>query len=509
MNEFLNYLVQTSVILAFFYVIYFLFLQNEKFYVEIRAYLVLSLMLTVILPFVKIPYTIIEKVEGVKKQGIELFQEPTVTNLIGTQENGGINFYQVLLGFYLLVVFVLLIRSIIRILKIRRILKNQEIVREENTKLVILDQETPAFTFFEYVIISRTEFNDESLKNILIHEKVHANQKHWIDLVMIEALCILLWFNPFVWLFQLAIKQTHELLADDGVLARGFSIGQYQAQLINQLMGEEVIGLANNFNFSINKKRMIMMTKEKSNRNQRYKLLLMLPVVVATILFNLQITKQAVASESNSIAVSEDVVKISGKVLAADGKPISGAAVMEKSSKNGITTNINGEFSMEVDRKATLRVMFIGMKAKDIPVKRFLKKAKGDLLIITLKEGNGTISEFTQKPAKSVMDDNVFVIVEKMPKFPGGQRKLDAKRHYATAKIAQQFKDVSRCFISFIISNTGKIEKVKVTRTSGNEKADKAAMDFIKSLPDWEPGMHKGKRVNVSYTVPFEFKEAR
>jgi len=101
-----------------------------------------------------------------------------------------------------------------------------------------------------------------------------------------------LWFNPFAWLFERAIKQTHELLADEGVIAQGCNIGQYQASILNQIMGIEVMGLANNFNCSITKKRMIMMTKTNTQKNRVFRLLFIIPAIAIALTLNLKCTSE-------------------------------------------------------------------------------------------------------------------------------------------------------------------------------------------------------------------------
>lgn len=270
MNEFFYYLIQSSGILAAFYVLYFLFLRNERFFAEIRWFLMMSIVLAVFLPLVKIPYTVLVEASQVNVSS-DLSVGDWIAGSIPEVMSDNKTFYSIpvlLMGIYLMVSLVLLIRSGIKVWQIWSMIVGKEFVEKDNCKVILLDEKIPAFSFFGYVVINRGEFENEELRNIFIHEKVHALQKHWIDLLLVEILSIVFWFNPFVWLFQIAIKQTHELLADDGVIARGFGIGQYQAILINQLMGAEVVGLANNFNHSIKQKKNDYDVKRKRSKNK-------------------------------------------------------------------------------------------------------------------------------------------------------------------------------------------------------------------------------------------------
>lgn len=252
MNELYIYLLKSSAILALFYGIYH-FLQDEKFYKGIRLYLASSIIMAFILPLVKMNFAVSEAANGsnivVLLNAINLNTEgntisETLTNISTTQ---------LLIGLYSTVCFILVLKSIIRIIRTQNIIQKYPKDKFEGQELIKVNDEIPNFSFLGKIAINTKDYNTESFKNIIAHEKVHVEQKHWIDLLLVELTTILLWFNPFAWLFERAIKQTHELLADEGVIAQGCNIGEYQASILNQIMGVEVMGLANNFNCSITK----------------------------------------------------------------------------------------------------------------------------------------------------------------------------------------------------------------------------------------------------------------
>ncbi|WP_054720489.1 M56 family metallopeptidase [Marinifilum fragile] len=520
MNEFFHYLMQSSGILAVFYVLYFLFLRNERFFIEIRWFLMLSIVLAVFLPLVKIPYTVLVEASSVNVLN-DLSVDKWITGTIpeGISENRtSYDIPQLLMRIYLSISLVLLIRSSIKVWQIWSMIKGKEFIVKDNCKVILLDEKIPAFSFFGYVVISREEFENEALRNIFIHEKVHALQKHWIDLLLVEILSIIFWVNPFVWLFQIAIKQTHELLADDEVIARGFSIGQYQALLINQLMGAEVVGLANNFNYSINKKRMIMMSKDKSSKNRRFKLLVMLPVILAVVIFNLKIEKVYADSYEVAAVSNQENVKITGVVLAIDGKPIPGATVIVKGTTYGTVTNRYGKFEISAAKSASINVSFVSLQTKNIAVKDFVLKGekteKGYFLKIALdKESDVTKGDIKfsetnlkRKSPQKYKGEHVYVIVEEMPKFKGG---IDNMQRYLKQKMSEldsKYITGQRCFVTFIITKEGKIDNVCITRGSGNKEVDAIALELVKGMPTWSPGKEKGKPVHCSYTVPITFK---
>lgn len=499
MEAIIEYFVQSSVILALFYIIYFLLLRNERFFTEIRGFLLLSLCTAILLPFIKIPYTVlVEAVENTVIAGDLSFVSGSVEPVI--KQESFFTLSTIVFLIYLLVASILFIRSLIKVGQIYRMISGKQYTVIDNFKIVLLGQSIPAFTFFGYIVINREEFNNESRQNILAHEKVHAQQKHWIDLLLVELMTIIFWFNPFVWLFQLALKQTHELLADDGVIAHGYNIGQYQALLINQLMGAEVVGLANNFNYSINKKRMIMMSKDKSPKNRRYKLLMMFPVIVAVVIFNLRIEEVHAKEATVAEVHKQETVKITGVVLANDDKPIPGATVLVEGTSIGTVTNFNGEFELSIVKSANINVSFIALETKKISVEDFVlngkKTDKGYFLKIKLKAEN-------EQP---LAEDDVHVLVDEKPVFPGGD--LAMRKHIArTVKYpreAQKKGIEGKVLVTFVINKLGEVEKARVMR-SVCPSIDKEAIRIVSTLPKWIPGKMDGSPVNVSYTIPLSF----
>ena len=502
MTALFDYLLQASVILALFYAIYFLILRNERFFVEIRIYLVVSIILSLLLPFVKIPYTVI--VESVQSS----VQTELMPMFSGAMEAAPMkqNYFTIpnlLLAGYLFVVAVLLIRSLIKIGQIYRMVLGKDYTVVEDCKVIVLDRAIPAFTFFGYIVMNREEFTDESRTNILAHEKVHAEQKHWIDLLLVELLTILVWFNPIVWLYQIAIKQTHELLADDGVIARGFNIGQYQATLINQIMGTEVLGLANNFNYSITKKRMIMMSNVKSPKNRRYKLLIVIPAVLVILLFNMKIVE--VQAQEKIIEKVVNVTTVTGQILNEDNEPIAGVAVLVQDSKTGTVSDMEGRFSIQVPEDGKLVFLGVDLNKEVISVEGFIKHGKktDNGYDMNVQLSSSSVKEVSEE--KTYKGEPIFVIVEDMPVFPGGALKLKEFYEAEVSKLDKKYIIGKRSYVTFLVTKTGEVAEARIARSSGNKKVDTKALEIVMSSPKWKPGKQRDKAVHVSYTVPVNF----
>lgn len=502
MGEITDYLLQSSAVLVLFYLIYILVLRNERFFAEIRFYLLGSALLALILPLLKFSYSITVESAFVNNTMGDLFVD-TLSGEAIIQAKPIISMGEVLLLIYLLVCTVLFARSVVKVFQIRQLINAGEYQIVDEQKVILLDQLMPAFSFFGYIVMNREEFSDKSLNNIFAHEKVHARQKHWIDLLFVELLTIVFWFNPFVWLYQVAVKQTHELLADDGVIARGFNIGQYQAILMNQIMGTEVLGLANNFNYSITKKRMIMMSKEKGPQNRRYKLLIVIPVVFAVLLFNLQI--EEVQAQENKVEKVVDVMSTSGQIFNIANEPISGVAVLVQNSTTGTISDEEGKFSLLAPLGSKLAFIGVDLEKVVIPVEKFrehgTKTDNGYSMSVHLR----TLSFSEAEEKQTYKGDPIFVIVEEMPEFPGGSLKLKEFYQNAVSKLDAKYIIGKRCFITFLVTKEGFVENARIVRSTGNEEVDAKAKEIVLSSPKWKPGKQRGETVNVSYTVPINF----
>ncbi len=536
-----DYLLQSSTVLILFYLIYILILRNERFFAEIRFYLLGSAFLALILPLLKFSYSITVESEFVNNAMGDVFAE-TITGEAIMPVKSLISKEEILLLIYLVVCTILFVRSVLKVLQIRQLIKAGEYQIVDEQKVILLDQSIPAFTFFGYIVMNREEFSDKSLNNIFAHEKVHAQQKHWIDLLFVELLTIVLWFNPFVWLYQVAVKQTHELLADDGVIARGFNIGQYQAILMNQIMGTEVLGLANNFNYSITKKRMIMMSKEKSPVNRRYKLLIVIPVVFAVLLFNLQIVE--VQAQEKKVEKVVDAMPVSGKApkfavnperkdttyVTVDQMPEypGGSLALQKyiaesvkypqdAKQKGISGRVFVTFVVnkegEVDQARVVRGVDPSLDAEALRVMNSIPKwtpgyEKGKAVNVTYTVPiNFSLKDDKKKDEVSVDGRvNSSQMDGVAPQFPGGDLELQ-KFIARTIKYpveAQEKGETGRVFVTFIINKLGAVENV-CTAKSVSPSLDAEAIRVIKTLPNWIPGSKDGKSVNVTYTLPINF----
>ncbi|MBL4569343.1 MAG: M56 family metallopeptidase, partial [Flavobacteriaceae bacterium] len=160
--------------------------------------------------------------------------------------------------------------------------------------IVLLKENILPHSFLQYIFINKKTYQSDSLEQqILTHELTHVKQKHSLDVLFIELLQILFWFNPIFRYYRKAIQLNHEFLADDAVIQSHKNITEYQHVLLNTTAQHNNIYLASNLNYSLTKKRLLMMTTPSSKTKILLKKLVVIPLLAGfTLLFAQKVEAQ-------------------------------------------------------------------------------------------------------------------------------------------------------------------------------------------------------------------------
>ena len=153
---------------------------------------------------------------------------------------------------------------------------------EQGNTVVIRGGDFAPFSFLHYIIVSALDY-EHLRRPILAHEQAHIRLGHTYDLLLLEAVKALQWFNPFVYLLGRDLKAVHEYEADDAVLSFGIDAKTYQLLLVAKAVGSRLQTVCNNLSHHSLKKRIKMMHKNKSNRWLMGKALI-LPALMALAL---------------------------------------------------------------------------------------------------------------------------------------------------------------------------------------------------------------------------------
>jgi hypothetical protein len=165
------------------------------------------------------------------------------------------------------------------------------IIQFRNCKLILLDQSERPHSFLGYIFLNVDDYRSGNIEEeILLHELAHVNQKHSWDVLFIEIVQILFWFNPFIITYRKAIMLNHEFLADEAVINQNTDVKAYQVLLLEKVSKQAGTFITSQFNHSITKKRLIMMTKTKSFRNILCRQLAVAPLLGISVFFFSTIT---------------------------------------------------------------------------------------------------------------------------------------------------------------------------------------------------------------------------
>jgi len=283
MPAFLIYEVKVAVALALFYMFYRLMLRKETFHRFNRIVLVSSAVLAFLLPLCIVtihkPMELVQAAESAFKEA----EEPVTLKLGPAVEVSAPWWPLALTALFWAGAAFVIIRVAVSILSIFRIVKRGEVVSEEDgCRIIVTDRDIDPFSWMRYIVLSRQDW-EGSHESIVAHEKAHIAYGHSVELLVVDLLSALQWFNPAIWMLRADLQELHEYEADDAVLRAGTNIKEYQYLLIRKAVSKSGYSVANSFNHSILKNRITMMSKSKSPLVKGLRVLYLLPLVCLAI----------------------------------------------------------------------------------------------------------------------------------------------------------------------------------------------------------------------------------
>jgi TonB family protein len=350
-------LLKSAAWLTGFALVFLLVLRNERYFKLNRMYLISGILATLLFPLITFHYAVVL---------------PSVTNstaLAGELSAGVIvpeesTTLPVYFWIYLLGITALSLRLLFQTWKIIRKLRMTGYEQNGAVKLVRTSDYVSSFSFFSFVFVNPSIANVE-MQEIMNHELEHIHQRHWFDLVLVELVCIVQWFNPFAWIYAHFVRQNHEFLADESALQHTTDPAIYQATLLNQLLGVPVFSLTNSFSYSLNKKRFKMMKKEIDSPIRKLKMLVVLPLV-AMLFYAFAVPDYQYDKDPAMVAPDSETIDVKGQVVKSDGNtPLQGTSVILRNSTTGTITDKDGNFVLKgIPADGELIFTFVGFKSK-------------------------------------------------------------------------------------------------------------------------------------------------
>ncbi|HAM97668.1 MAG TPA: hypothetical protein DCQ26_03575 [Marinilabiliales bacterium] len=438
MNHWIFMLLEASVAITLFYGYYHYFLRKETFFMANRFYLLSTAGFSILIPWFNftihgdfiqpafIFYNVLETV-SVTASGYE-------TRIVETLSG-----WQWILMVYLIGVigsFILLIFKVGRIYFIGKNARSK-VQYADGKEIITVDKAIVPFSFLNRIYIPATYYQNEQIQKIVAHEKVHIHQGHTLDCLFYECLIVLFWFHPIVYRYRTSAKEIHEYLADQGAIRSGIQKTAYQELLFAQATGLQVLTLPNSFNYSLIKRRLLMLSKIKSSPFATTKFVWLLPLFVV-VLFVFACNKSGnIENQQNGSQVVVIDNQDSVHIIDVDKEQVDGNnSQTTESEKVYITVDQMPEFP---GGESKLRE-FIAQQVK-YPKEAKEKGIQGKVFVSFCVDVNGKICDVALvKGAYPSLDEEALRVVKAQPDWKPGKDKGVPVKVSFTIPISFQLK---------------------------------------------------------------------
>ena len=554
MTDFLIYQGKAAIALAVFYMFYRLLLSKETFHRFNRIVLLGTAALSFILPLCVITFKKVVVLPAMTTSSETVLGEVAGTAVTMVPEASEPIWPIILCIIFCIGALTVLANTVISIIGIRRIISSgSSQTLESGETLIITETDTAPFSWMKYIVISREDY-ESGYSQILTHEKAHIALRHSSDILFVDMITALQWFNPAIWMLKADLRALHEFEADDAVLRSGANIKEYQYLLIRKAVSKSGYSVANSFNHSTLKARITMMLNKKSSRMSAWKALYVIPLVGISLAATAEtkVDYQYEGQQPEAVADTPDgkdnknsfrEKNLSEGRFIIDEEASSITMIYFDHNGNELRSQIKGmkldhDIYLHNGNMATPGVVEECLKEEDaVLLTAYLKNDKKIRGVVTPNNNYATgtwdvnkpfdeqetvyhkdgkaykvrggkyieIEESQKSEEKKVIP---FQLVAQKPGFNGGDANEFSKwvsENVRYPEKCRQSRVQGRVTLQFTVTEEGKVRDVKVLR-SVNDEMDKEAVRVISESPLWTPGRDaNGEIVPVSYTFPVIF----
>lgn len=318
----LKIVIVSAILLA----VYYIFLEKEKVLKFNRFYLLFSLVFAYAVPFVSLTIPNFEKSKPNLIIGNAVQQQAV---FVSNVEQNNVDWMFLIPIIYVSVALLFLVKALFSVYKILN-LKGQTLIYQHQ-KIKILEKEIAPFSFLNKIYFGKNYWIENKIdQRIFLHEKLHVQQKHSFDILLIEILKIITWFNPALYFYKKAMINNHEFLADENVVNNHYEVKSYQHLILDEIVHQQNYQLTHQFNFYNTKKRFIMMTKSTS-KSAHLKKILILPLFAIFFVVFANKKQPEILEKENLVSETKLLVKSNADTLKQKMKKVE--KVSKKSKK--------------------------------------------------------------------------------------------------------------------------------------------------------------------------------
>ena len=514
----LNYLLEANLGLVLILVFYFLFLRRETNFRLMRIYMLGSIVAALLFPFIDLELNQSSASLSISRI-IPTYWLPEV--VVGDNavqaSSASIDVWNYIGMAYVIGLALGLGGVVFQLIRLAHLIRTSRTHQRGALRIAESTEQKPTFSFFNFIFIGNAgELSAQEKEQIILHESVHATQWHSFDILLINVLKILFWFNPLINTFKKIFIQLHEFEADARAVENR-DVDKYCSLLARVALQSADYSMANHFNNSLTVKRIEMMRTIKSNI-RRWKVVALaatLPLLFFFTACNDQVGEQVMEITKNSshaLIIPEPIQKRFEQLK------------QDNPGRNYAVLELNETASKKIgDLQATygLPKSIEYFKTKDGQVieravdgKVQTSEAHEAIAAANAKDEDEQvflIMEFTEEAEKiseaSAQDGDVFTVVEQQPEYPGGYDSmlefLRQNVRYPEDARAQGLEGT--VYVSFIVEKDGAVTNPKVIRGVA-PSVDQEAHRVVEMFPKWQPGKQDGQPVRVRFVMPIKFK---
>ena len=514
LTDLLCYDLKVAALLAVFYLFYRLLLARETTHLLNRVVLLASLALSLVLPLCVITFhrteviaTSMQPVTAAPADGHAMAQ-PMLETL--TQEFDWSVPLAVILAAGAVVRLLFLLQGYRKLnMTIRG---GEKHTLPSGIRVCVVDKEVVPFTWMKTVVLSRADWQSQPAA-ILAHEEAHVRHRHSYDVVVVEVLTALQWFNPVVWFMRQELRTLHEYEADASVLSRGFDESQYIHLLMQKAMGIQACALACGIHSPKTKKRIFMMLKTKSKQSAWLKALYILPVALVSLAMSAEtVTEYEIVATNDNPAVrlfnertngrgesyqirhqpgvkffrngvEEQIsdgrsiaLEVSKTTMQVNGKPVDqltlldlplGALKEVHLTEKGSDRYVCNLLTESPSRKTVYIVN--GEQVSEDAAGKIRQEDVVSLTTVVGKENVKNTIHVADDEAVIVETDTIFSICEQLPRYPGGETALMQflARNTKYPEVATNYGVQGRVQVKFVVEKDGRLTNVETVETKG------------------------------------------
>ena len=488
--NFLIYEGKVAVVLLVFYLFYRFLLKKETFHRFNRVVLVGTAVLSFLLPLCVITIHRPAQMESI----VMTPEISTSVDEIPSLVVSSVPWWPMALAILFWTgVAVALMRVVLSIMNVMKIVRHGEVFQEDGCSIVVTEDNVDPFSWMHYIVLSKHDWECDH-SSILVHEKAHIRFRHSVELLFVDVLSALQWFNPTVWMLRTDLQELHEYEADDAVLRSGIDIKEYQYLLLRKAVSKSGYSVANSFNHSILKNRITMMTKSKSPLSRGLRVLYMLPLVCLCL-----------GLQAHTV-IDPSTYSNGGST------PVAGVDKANQSSPLLILRQPSGEekelTKEEYDKLDQSRINKVEVLNQDVAKEKYGDRAAQGVVVFYMKRPQDLDEIIVISYRDQNNDENnpsYLATADTMPSFQGEGMQEFSK--WLNMRIARPkgCSHTGKLIVSFVVDRDGSVKNITVDQ-GVCEELDNLVVSLIKQSPEWAPATIGGKPEPQRLTIPITFQ---